>query len=319
MKYSLIFMLLVLCNALSAQSISNAEYYFDSDPGFGSGNSLAVNTNTGLLAQTYNIPTTGLSNGFHNLCIRVFNQETNWSHYDKRLVFISKTQNNNFNISEAEYFFDVDPGFGNAISLNVPNQSSFSTALNIPQSFEVGIHKLFIRVKSIENTWSHYAHQLFYVGANPNTDLIEFEYYIDSDDTVFPVTVTTPNNQIISNINTDGLSQGVHIFYFRAKNSNGTWSLYDSAEFTVDGFLSIDEETFNSISLFPNPANDIIHITTSKKFKIEKLTLYDTNGKTIITSNHNTSSLNIDQLNSGLYIINIKTDLGSANFKFIKL
>ncbi|WOD43703.1 T9SS type A sorting domain-containing protein [Hwangdonia lutea] len=314
----LILLITFFYNGITAQQVTKAEYFFNTDPGLGLGNSLNANTNAGTLNQSYSISTTGLGNGFHNLFIRVFNGESNWSHYDSKLIYVNHIQNVNQNITEAEYYFDTDPGFGNATTLNVTNQPAFTVTVGIPQNLAVGIHQLFIRVKTNEGNWSHYDKKLFYVGPQNQATLTEFEYFIDNDDEVFPVTITNPNNQIISNIDTNGLAQGTHLFYIRAKTSDGKWSMYDSREFTVDGSLSISETAFRSISLYPNPVKDHLTISSDLSFIIKHITVYNASGKTVFRSTKNNRQINLSGLAGGIYILNLNTDLGSASYKLIK-
>ncbi|WP_372938360.1 T9SS type A sorting domain-containing protein [Seonamhaeicola sp.] len=46
--------------------------------------------------------------------------------------------------------------------------------------------------------------------------------------------------------------------------------------------------------------------------------IYDTLGKTVYSSSENKSNLDLSNLKSGLYILNLKTNSGAASFKIIK-
>ena len=50
-----------------SQSLADAEYYFDSDPGVGNGILVAPFTGGDDITETYNFDVTGLLPGFHNL------------------------------------------------------------------------------------------------------------------------------------------------------------------------------------------------------------------------------------------------------------
>ena len=67
--------------------LQQAEYFIDTDPGFGNGTAITVDSNTGLLNQTISIPTSPLE-GFHNLYIRTLNSENNWSFYDRQSFYL---------------------------------------------------------------------------------------------------------------------------------------------------------------------------------------------------------------------------------------
>lgn len=79
--------------------------------------------------------------------------------------------------------------------------------------------------------------------------------------------------------------------------------------------LGTDDNIIKDIRIYPNPASDFIHIYSSK-YQIETSTIYDLSGKQILTTKQ--QKINISHLPSGTYIINIKTNSGYKNFKFIK-
>lgn len=81
--------------------------------------------------------------------------------------------------------------------------------------------------------------------------------------------------------------------------------------------LSVTEESSNDrILIYPNPASDKISIET--KSSIKSIQLFDSNGKLIKTSLKNTS-VDIKDLNIGIYILKIELDNGKiSNQKIIK-
>lgn len=169
MKKLFFIMICLVCNLSSSQSIVSAEYFFDDDPGVGNGTILSVNTNMGELSQSYSIPTTGLSNGFHSLYIRTLNNGDKWSLYDRHIVYIKEPAHFGSNIISAEYFIDSDPGSGNGIPISVDStvqQIVFSTS-----GLSDGDHLFYIRVLNQEGQWSFYDYALFSI--NPNLGMKE--------------------------------------------------------------------------------------------------------------------------------------------------
>lgn len=65
-------------------------------------------------------------------------------------------------------------------------------------------------------------------------------------------------------------------------------------------------ETVNdlSISIYPNPANQFIHIKSDDE--IEKISILDLTGKMIGRYEENFEKINVENLNSGIYIMNIE-------------
>mgnify|MGYP001484286893 CR=1 FL=1 len=77
--------------------------------------------------------------------------------------------------------------------------------------------------------------------------------------------------------------------------------------------FSMDNE---NIKIFPNPSSNLIQITTNSK--IDKITLFDTLGKEILTQTQNTTEVNIEKLSKGLYIVEIFSKNEKVYKKIIK-
>jgi hypothetical protein len=70
-------------------SIIAAEYFVDTDPGVGAGNTLTIATPADSVNTTFTIPTTGLPAGTHRLYIRTKNSEGVWSLSEPRIINLS--------------------------------------------------------------------------------------------------------------------------------------------------------------------------------------------------------------------------------------
>ena len=78
---------------------------------------------------------------------------------------------------------------------------------------------------------------------------------------------------------------------------------------------SIFETNLESISVYPNPATEIINIISSEK--IMEVSIYSINGQLMLNS-ENTSIIDISNYTSGLYIVNITYENGAqAKTKFM--
>ncbi|WP_396149842.1 T9SS type A sorting domain-containing protein [Flavobacterium sp.] len=74
--------------------------------------------------------------------------------------------------------------------------------------------------------------------------------------------------------------------------------------------------TKNTISLYPNPAKDVLNISSS--YSITKIEVYDIQGRNV-ASNNNASNVNVLSLGKGVYIIKVVQENGSVITKqFIK-
>ena len=85
--------------------------------------------------------------------------------------------------------------------------------------------------------------------------------------------------------------------------------------------LSIDEFSKDSLSIYPNPTQTELSISTPKNLGNVAVTLVDINGRVVLGIRQelfNTITLNTSQLQSGIYILNIKGDNFNYNEKIIK-
>ncbi|WP_299556290.1 T9SS type A sorting domain-containing protein [Seonamhaeicola sp.] len=144
-------------NNTNTANIASAEYFIDTDPGVGDGTALTVSGN--VIDQGFNISTTGLSDGVHKLYIRLINDNGSWSLYDKNVFYTSPDNSNTALITAAEYFFDIDPGIGNASPIDLTDATNFDSDFDIqvPNDLPDGDHVLYIRVLNTDGTWSIYA------------------------------------------------------------------------------------------------------------------------------------------------------------------
>ncbi|MBX2899353.1 MAG: gliding motility-associated C-terminal domain-containing protein [Cyclobacteriaceae bacterium] len=138
-------------------NLTKAEYFFDADPGPGNGVALAVpaaaNQN-----NSFAIPVTGLSAGFHKLIVRYKSNTSSaaWSHaYVASFYIIPTSELAAQNLVRMEYFIDTDPGFGLGQSISFTPASS----INLPVAINLtgipsGNHVLGVRAKDDKGYWS---------------------------------------------------------------------------------------------------------------------------------------------------------------------
>ncbi|MEP1487857.1 MAG: T9SS type A sorting domain-containing protein [Algibacter sp.] len=308
----------------TSSNITSAEYFFNSDPGIGNGTGLSINSNLGLLDQTFAIPTGSLPEGFNSLYIRTYNSNNNWSLYDKQNFYLKSFDT--FTITAAEYFFDTDLGVGGGTALNVDsNSGQLTQVFSIPTlGLSEGFHSFYLRTKDNTNNWSIYDRQIIYIkdfDFSPG-EVSGAEYFIDLDTgigTGTPIVFgdASQTSQTL-NIDSTSLADGDHIFYVRVQDSNGDWSIYDSAVFTIDGSLSTVDSLFELVNIYPSPFSDNLSINTPNNIEITKTEVYNTLGQTVYSNSENKKTLELSTLKKGMYILNLKTTLGSTSFKIIK-
>ena len=89
----------------------------------------------------------------------------------------------------------------------------------------------------------------------------------------------------------------------------------------VDGTLSNDEFFSSKFATYPNPANNNVTISSSENILLSEVVITDINGRTVSTNKINNlteAQINVSELTSGIYFMNLTTDSGKAVKKFIK-
>ena len=149
---------------------------------------------------------------------------------------------------------------------------------------------------------------------------------------------TSINNFLTSQVGNDtdweSISDGGYYYYNVAIKTNSTlfsWGLNSSGELgngtTIDSSIptqvdctklkTIDFEN-DSFTIFPNPAKDFINIKKSDNLLIDKITVIDIYGKTVIIAENLYDKLNIQHLPNGIYLLQINCQNRKFNYKFIK-
>jgi hypothetical protein len=77
------------------------------------------------------------------------------------------------------------------------------------------------------------------------------------------------------------------------------------------------ESSSSKIAMYPNPASDVLHLSSTKK--INKVEVYALNGLMVISNENVGDSIDLKELQSGMYFVKIYEDAGEKNMKFIKM
>lgn len=263
-KIIIIAVSLLVSGWLSAQNMTKVEYFFDTDPGYGAGTAVTITTPLPDVADfSFNIPVTGLSNGFHHLYVRGMDQNKNWSSSVHRTFFkqdIPVTENP-FKLSKIEYFLDSDPGVGsgNPVTYSTAEVWDAKTFTIDLTSVSNGFHKLFIRCMDDSGKWSTTTHRTFYkqdipVTVNPYT-VSKLEYFFDEDlgygtGTAVAVTASEVITDKSFTIDLTSLSDGFHKLTLRAADNKGSWSVAASKTFFKYTYNPSSDKNITEIEYF---------------------------------------------------------------------
>ncbi|HRB73091.1 T9SS type A sorting domain-containing protein [Flavobacterium sp. WV_118_3] len=244
--------------------------------------------------------------------------------------FVANLAQGQVAISQAEYFWDTDPGYGNGIAIAAADgnfNSSFekiaASGLNLPG---VGLHKFNIRFKDNQNLWGSTFSSVVNVEASVTEGLVEVvqgEYFWGTDPGYgngTPIVAADGNfNSAYEKFLSNGVpvpsTVGLYVFNIRLKDNQGLWGSTFKNVVSVENVLSLnDPATASNFNFYPNPATSTVYFDK----EIKQVDIFDLNGRFVGTSSQS-NLLNIADLAAGTYILKITTPDGiSFTKKMIK-
>lgn len=223
-------------------------------------------------------------------------------------------------ISQAEYFWDTDPGVGNGTAV-LATDGNFNSAFEqltktgIP-SPGTGLHKFCIRIKDNTGVWGPVFTNIVQVNTATTTaimSILQAEYFWDADPgegNGTTVLAADGNfNSALENLTISGVnlpSVGLHKFNIRIKDNQGVWGPVFTNVISIQSSLSVTDVAANTtVQLFPNPSSGIVNIVA--KQPLDLVEVYTLSGQLISKKvTHATAeSLDLTSLASGIYTVKI--------------
>ncbi len=112
---------------------------------------------------------------------------------------------------------------------------------------------------------------------------------------------------------------------------DGTYSIYivatGDSTFYIDSHSSnaqevdiisfhVDREQYGTITIYPNPVNSVLNVEGVDE--IESVSIYTIDGKKLNTLDNPGKLINVEELDPGVYILQVKKEKGLEKLKFIK-
>lgn len=323
-------------------NVVKAEYFIDTDPGFGLGTDIPLTAAVNIASLAASINTGSLIIGSHRLYVRTLNAEGEWSLtavsqfvVDFDPAYPTAPPAPQF-VTKMEYFIDTDPGFGAGTDIPVTattDINGFVAGINT-NLLTAGSHQLYIRTRNNEGRWSITGTRSFIVDENPvypaspaSPGNISFlEYFFDTDPgfgngTPVPITPGVDISNLSFTVNTGSLTQGTHHLYIRSFDD---WGLTSVREFLVSSTLPVTFAGFNGRLQGNNVLLDWTTSTeiNSSHFEIER----STDGNRFITIGRKTAAGNSStrqdysftdpSLPEGIYFYRLKQVDNDGRFKY---
>jgi hypothetical protein len=329
-KVIILFIAFFVPLVIYAQDIDYAEYFIDTDPGFGTAIPILVSATGTDISLDFSADIAALQQGIHYLVIRARDDQGRWSQGANTVFYLAKTVDvGESNIDRAEYFIDTDPGFGMAISIPVPAPGNDLTLQLSPglESLDQGMHYIHFRARDVSGKWGSVINTVFLIVDLPSSaesDIQLVEYFIDTDPGYgLGTQVTLPSAgsdlTIDFSASLSGLDDGNHVLYIRAQNTLDKWGQVYAEGFSYTATGIGDEEINSLFKIYPNPSSGFIQVELTDQAQDEfKIRILDLNGKLVYETECYDKQCELDlALPGGMYLLNIESSERSITQKII--
>lgn len=235
-------------------------------------------------------------------------------------------------VTQAEYFWDTDPGIGLATAVQAADgnfNSAFEqltkTGISAPS---VGLHKFCIRVKDNTGQWGPVFVNIVNV-EQPNTtpvmSILQAEYFWDTDPGLGNGTAILAAdgnfNSAYEQLSRTGIalpSVGLHVFNIRVKDNTGQWGPVFRNVVSVQNSLSTGDFSLANLVAYPNPVRDVLNVSFDKE--ISTIVVFNALGQQVMERQVNATEAVIDvsNLTSGNYFVKVTADNAFKTLKIIK-
>ncbi len=135
--------------------------------------------------------------------------------------------------------------------------------------------------------------------------------YILENNSALATTVTPLKSFMQADMVDNGMAEFVNVVDPNATGVSGM----SSFSFAT---LSVEETNeLATLSVYPNPVKDIVHITNSNTDLI-KAEIYNLNGQIVLSKENNLSTINVNSLQSGIYMLKLYSQKAEKTIKLIK-
>ncbi len=103
------------------------------------------------------------------------------------------------------------------------------------------------------------------------------------------------------------------------KASKEIWRFFNQYNLaSLTNVVDIEKQNL-SVSIYPNPANTVLHLHVDKKTSLASIHITDVLGNVVLTEIPETTTINIQNLQAGIYFLTVKNNVNQiTNLKFIK-
>ena len=208
------------------QNIVEYEYWFNDD--FSNRTITAITPVSQYHLDTI-ISVSTLPNGINVINFRAKDSQGKYSVITSQLFYKKEITNSGTNhLVSYEYWFDDDFQNRTLVNITPTEQTTVLAQLDV-STMSNGMHLLNFRAKDERGYYSSIASQLFYKKEITNSGtnhIVSYEYWFDDDFQNRTLVNITPTEQatVLAQLDVSTMSNGMHLFNFRAKDERGYYS-----------------------------------------------------------------------------------------------
>lgn len=149
---------------------------------------------------------------------------------------------------------------------------------------------------------------------NNSSNTVQYRIFDTDDNLIDTVVIDSPAG--VENF--FGIISDVEIGKVELEGDAESGELIGNLIFGIcEDVISIEDNLYASVSIYPNPSQDIISISVPSGVEIENVIIYDLLGKNSGGS-YSSGEINISQLSAGVYILSVETTQGIVTKKIVK-
>ncbi|MBK6911245.1 MAG: hypothetical protein IPH10_09995 [bacterium] len=222
-----------------AVTITQAEYFVDTDPGHGAGTAIAITSGETVSISGLNVSSIGLTaNRAHRLFLRYKSSENAWTIAEGRYFYPLAAQSGSVtqdDIVQAEYWFDALP----STFVDLTDASNIVYPALIPTTGLTtnALHRFFVRFQDENGNWTIPEGRYFFiiVGASGTIEIknvTALEYWLDSNAPTLVDIADAPTGSFAQMIPA-GTENGIHTFNTRYRDEDGVFSMTETRRFVL--------------------------------------------------------------------------------------